>query len=517
MENFVSILFTCKGRPNLTELCLRRLVELMPQPYELALAYDGEDIDYVSRLLEVYDFDHIIMNHGGKNHRFWLMNEALDKCDGDYYMHVENDFYWDRPGVVGSAIEAFEQVPELSFIRFEFLPHRENICQRKVPLTDDTLCLFKPRTPYAFNFNPHLRKEKFPAGKYPLERDWLPGQPEKSFGLKWEKRGETAGCLMGPNFRHVGVYDEGGFYKQMYAERFTLRRGEGEFDPRAEFYRFCGNEAYRRLFDEYLDTQRKHRIVVLAFDGLDYGIVQSKCPELNQKIHGRTSLDNHIVGGGSPRPFTMEVFATLLTGTTPDVHGVKEKFNHKLTLKGKQKTIFDLTDSVAVDVPAYNTHPILRKFHGRCDWAFGYEAFRKKVGLSEEEYWGKVVVHRDALEKDLYDYLYTVKMDRIRAALSQKKNLTMIYFWFSDIIGHLGFKENDERIDRMYVHVKSVFNKIKEMLGDEVLIVMSDHGLMRGRHRPNEAYWSMSHQLMRGNQNPQMEEWSHIINRIVKK
>jgi hypothetical protein len=489
----------------------------MPHPYEIALVYDGEDPDYVGRLLDVYDFDHITMNHEKKNHRFWLMNEALDECTGKYFMHIENDFYWDRPGVVDSALEAFERVPELTFVRFEFLPHNERVCERQLQLRDDTLCVFKPGTPYAFNFNPHLRKEKFPAGRYPKKKIWKTGQPEKSFGLEWDKLGKTAGCLMGPNFRHIGVYDEGGFYKQMYAERFTLRRGEGEFAPRQEFNSFCNNETYRRLFEDYIESQSKHRVVILAFDGLDYGLVQQKCPELNQKIHGRTNLENHIARGGSPRPFTMEVFATLLTGTTPDVHGIKEKFNHTLTLKGKQKTIFDLTDSIAVDVPAYNTHPHLRNFHSKCDWAFGFDAYRKQLGLSEEEYWPKVVVARDSLERSLYDYLYTAKMDRIKEALAQKKNLTMIYFWFSDIIGHLGFKEDDERIDRMYVHVQSVFNKIKEMLVDEALIVLSDHGLNRGRHRPNEAYWSMNRQLMRGNQYPQMEEWFHIINRIVKK
>ena len=128
-----------------------------------------------------------------------------------------------------------------------------------------------------------------------------------------------------------------------------------------------------------------------------------------------------------------------------------------------------------------------------------------------------MAVERDALERDIYDYLYTVKMDRIKEALAQEKNLTMIYFWFPDLIGHMGLKENAERLNRAYDHVKNIFESIRKDIGDSVLIVLSDHGLNKGGHRMNEAYWSMNHYLMRGNQRPQMEEWFNIIDRIVKK
>ena len=258
-DRFVSILFTCYKRPDLTELCLRRLVELMPDPYELILVYDGNNQDYVNRLLHIYEFDYIVMRPKRKAHRFALVNMGLDACKGNYFMHVENDFYWSLGGSVRRAFEAFEKVPELDFIRFEYLPLWRSRCERTVKLSDDALCIPPRDTAYRWNLSPHIRKTKFPAGRLP-EKFGYPAQPEKNYGDKYNEYDYVAGCLMGENFRHLGIYDEGGLYKQLYSERFTLVADQPKFDPWVEFLKFCGNEKYQQLFKRYLNKNREEPI-----------------------------------------------------------------------------------------------------------------------------------------------------------------------------------------------------------------------------------------------------------------
>ena len=72
----ISVVFTCKNRPELTELCLRRLRELMPEPHELIIAYDGKDPFYENMLLEAGNPNFIIDGLSGKG-RWELLNDAI--------------------------------------------------------------------------------------------------------------------------------------------------------------------------------------------------------------------------------------------------------------------------------------------------------------------------------------------------------------------------------------------------------------------------------------------------------
>ena len=251
----ISVVFTCKGRPSLTELCLRRFTELMRVPFELVLVYDGNSIEYVNRLLDIYDFEYIVMNSQG---RFYidLLNDAYGFCTGDYYMHLENDFYWDNPLCLESALSALEQFDDVDFVRFEHLPFTKNQFKEFRELPHDTLGIMKRNVPYQFNLNPHLRRTRFPmTGGFPI-RDTSGEHFERVMDKAWIENGHVSSCLFGDNFRHLGVYDEYGNYKDYYAERFTLKRGESTIDPVREFDAFCSNNYYRTLFKEYIDDNR---------------------------------------------------------------------------------------------------------------------------------------------------------------------------------------------------------------------------------------------------------------------
>lgn len=257
----ISVIFTCSKRLPLTKLCLSRFKEFMPQPYELILVYDGEDVDYLHELIAIISFDYIITNPGKKKNRFYLLNEALDRANGELYMHLEGDFYWEKSGTIEKALEGLDKCRRVDLVRFEYLPFDECDYIHKTQLKDDTLCTLNPDVPYtSFNFSPHLRRYKYPGERFPMRPVSSRFSSEKIFWMQAQKLGYVGACLLDGGFRHLGLFDDAGLYKVLYNQRFTLQRSQRFFDPVAEFNSFCENDGYRRLFREYIDSQKKYDI-----------------------------------------------------------------------------------------------------------------------------------------------------------------------------------------------------------------------------------------------------------------
>jgi hypothetical protein len=224
----------------------------MPEPYELMMVADNTDDAYLMMLSKIGTPDGWIINYKGVS-RFALINRALDLCKGTYYMHLENDFYWENQNCLKSAISTLQKHDDIDFVRFEQLPFNENIFSEYRQTPFNKLGIMKSDAPYQFTFNPHLRRNKFPCGRF-QETDFTK-QPEQHHNDNYQG---TSACLFGNNFRHLGIYDEGGHYKPWYAERFTLRRGERTIErPLYEFDQFCSNYRYRQLFMRYLYDHRK--------------------------------------------------------------------------------------------------------------------------------------------------------------------------------------------------------------------------------------------------------------------
>ena len=244
----IEVIFTCKGRPHLTELCLRRLIELMPDPYRLTICYDDTKYTHYDMLRRMAPNAKILCRDEDDASRFSLINQALDYSNGDFYMHIENDFYWQRSNCLFDAKTALEMYNDLDYIRFENLPFGPKVFTEYRMLPSDRVGIMKKDAPYQFTFNPHLRRDKFPCGRF--KEGGFTKQPEQHHNDGYTG---TSGCLMGENFRHLGLYDEGGHYKPYYAERFTLRRGERKIQsPINEFNEFCDNVQYRHLFMRYI-------------------------------------------------------------------------------------------------------------------------------------------------------------------------------------------------------------------------------------------------------------------------
>jgi len=221
----------------------------MKEEHELTVAYDGTDRTYEMMLWSVGKPKAVIMNWD-KPSRFSLINEALDHCNGDYFMHLENDFYWQNPECLRDSLKALERYRDIDYIRFEHLPFTEKQYREHRKIGSTTLGVMRDDAPFRFTFNPHIRRDKFPCGRL-KDKDFTK-QPEQHHNDNY--RG-TSACLFGENFRHLGIYDEGGHFKPWYAERFTLRRGERIMgNPMKEFEKFCDNPSYRELFRRYLEN-----------------------------------------------------------------------------------------------------------------------------------------------------------------------------------------------------------------------------------------------------------------------
>lgn len=247
----ISVVFTCKSRRDLTELCLRRFKELMPEPYELIICYDGKDPFYERMLLDVGNPRFIIDNLSGRN-RWELLNDALSCADGPYFMHLENDFYWVDPTCLDSAIQALNNY-NVDFVRFELLPFQINQFDRFEQVLNHDICWMRPTTPYKFTFNPSIRKFKFPGGHL-LQTSGFTKQPEQCFNDEYHG---TSVCMSGNNFRHLGIYDEHGFPKFNYMERFFNKRQHllgiiNTDNLIEEFNKLTNNSLYRKLFKDYI-------------------------------------------------------------------------------------------------------------------------------------------------------------------------------------------------------------------------------------------------------------------------
>ena len=253
------------------------------------------------------------------------------------------------------------------------------------------------------------------------------------------------------------------------------------------------------------------RLVIIAFDGCDSDLVEQHIPSLKQAVSGTTSLERYKAQGGKPGGATNECFGQFISGKP--IYEIKDliPFDHRSSLHGHVKTIFDFTDSIAVDVPSWNWHPKHREFHKRTFWAFGWETVRKKVKMGRLQFEEKVKTERRSLTEDLISYLWGEKMNRVRAALAQGSSLTMLYFWFTDLMGHMYVD-----MSRAYVHVLNVFREIRRLLPpDTIILVMGDHGLQNRHHKKETAFWSLSHPLLPDGHVPELDEWYGLIEKWI--
>ena len=237
--------FRCYKRPNLTELCLRRIMEMMePYDFELIMLYDGDDEKYINRMKRFCDFSHIVSNPNKKYTLGEQTNKAVDLCSGRYFMHFENDYYWVH-GCMEDAVEAMNYV---DVVRLTMFPFSRNNCEK----TMGNIGVFKANVGYRFSLNPHLRKERYPVGRFSHTGSWV---VEPEYVERFNKSDKVGGCLLKNNFIHLGLYNSNGHFSPGHTSYFlgyNWRKQQDELDPVRTFTSICDNEEYIELFGEYL-------------------------------------------------------------------------------------------------------------------------------------------------------------------------------------------------------------------------------------------------------------------------
>jgi len=255
----ISGVFRCFRRPTLTRVCLERIVEVLDDSgysYELVAVYDDADPDYLDMLTE-FPFKHITVNQNRfesnkaeMGHKF---NEALDMCTGDYTLHLENDFYWVNP-CLDKAIEALEY---MDVVRLCMSPYSD----RGLEHVTDNAVLFENERRYKFTLNPHLRKERYPAGRFPAKSRW---SMESDYALRFNTPELKAGFLTEDYFTHIGVCNNSGNFRQyhlLYVYGRDWKERLNDMDVEAWFNTLTDNPRHREMYKKYLKTTDYRRII----------------------------------------------------------------------------------------------------------------------------------------------------------------------------------------------------------------------------------------------------------------
>lgn len=223
----------------------------MPHPYELFICYDGLNLDddYCKMLKRVAGKDINIIGKKPRQTQYSLLNRALEEASGDFFIHLENDFYWVNPQCLTAALSAFRKWGDIDYIRFEVLPFTIHDFKKYEQVDGRDILWMKDTTPYKFTLNPHIRREKYPCGG-PFMENGFTKHDEQHFNDLYVG---TSCCMTGDNFRHLGIFDECGHYKEHYVDRFTGRRRTTDFNPLVEFMKITDDITYLNLFRKYLD------------------------------------------------------------------------------------------------------------------------------------------------------------------------------------------------------------------------------------------------------------------------
>lgn len=255
------------------------------------------------------------------------------------------------------------------------------------------------------------------------------------------------------------------------------------------------------------------RVLIVAFDGLDYELIQEfECSEIismNEfgQIDNHTDIDNIA---------TAELFTTFISGTTEhNITGVgqdEDSISNKLLnmipkqiryfLKGYQgivnlwnritkngvkqlysqddlevDTWFDqIPNSKAVNVPAYSKNTYMSR---------AFNAYRQG--------WGDEPAIRDARAE------HSHRKEELFEAMSEDYDLVMGHFHIIDILQHIHIgKEGKEKLRGEYENIDNLTREIKERAEEEGfdrVIFMSDHGLPAQRKHNKQAFYSSTDEM----------------------
>lgn len=283
-------------------------------------------------------------------------------------------------------------------------------------------------------------------------------------------------------------------------------------------------------------------VLIIAFDGLDYQLIQKfDCDALRQNEIGR--IDNQT---GMKWVKTSELFASFLTGTTHEVHGVTGLSAWENKWKGELIRLLlapfalsRISSHLSFLEPSRGfrrTRKILEAvLNTKKTWYtqedLKCETFFDKIGESKALFvpaynpsWSSIIgaplnlFEYDANPEEVaqfHEREYRWRRERLFKELSKNHRLLMCHFHKPDYWQHLyGDKDalyKEEKLAAMYNEMDELAKDILEYAEGKYdwVLFMSDHGLPTGDGHNKNAFYSSSHNL--GLQNPHISDFHDII------
>lgn len=252
-------------------------------------------------------------------------------------------------------------------------------------------------------------------------------------------------------------------------------------------------------------------IIIIGFDGLDpYIVDEFGLSGLKQQCHAYLDIPEDVC------LHTEVIWPTIITGVKPDMHGLTltnartwknpvlqfiartavsllpEKIllpiGKKIQLLGFErrskgnpeyyerrglKTIFSDTRAKVIGVPGYapaQKTDQLRKLGGHSTYV--------------------PIVEIDQLIAEL-EKEFKEREEALLEGIKLPVNILMVYFFCLDMIGHF-FWDNKEFMQSWYRKCEDLVQLVRtKMSSEDILIVISDHGMQKGKHA-GKAFFSCS-------------------------
>jgi hypothetical protein len=269
-------------------------------------------------------------------------------------------------------------------------------------------------------------------------------------------------------------------------------------------------------------------VVVLGWDALDYELLArwNLTDAFGASARCIDTFDNPYVG----EPLTREVWPSIITGVTPDEHGihaatddagiewnnplinvastlaggvvpqrVRSAIGHHLRNRGARVkqgraaalddtahgTVFEGRDSVALSIPSYQT-PLDRALDIVVDrtaiWHGVLHTVDADDGTMYEPEVSVAELEQRLLGKARKRYGY------VEAAAEQGHDLVFCWFGYLDTVGHLAPAVGGEQWQREHYERAAQWTRDLRERSDATVVCVSDHGLREGTHTHDATY-----------------------------
>jgi len=241
----LSVCLTGHSRPLLSQLVFERAKDILDgYDCEFTFAYDRDPESPHDELIEIvkllFDIKEVVIS---KHHtkRGELLNDAFMKSSGEYYIFLENDWYWveDR---IEDAIRALDEVDFVRMVRTPF---------KNFTTIKNGFCILAPETGYAYNFNPSVRKDVFLIGIF--REDLNSDQLESLTSTLFNAMGKTAAVLDTDSLSHIGFVNSNGVLREQHFIREGIKPSLIEVVK--WFESISKDRSHIDLFVEHLQTE----------------------------------------------------------------------------------------------------------------------------------------------------------------------------------------------------------------------------------------------------------------------